>query len=544
MKIFIPCLFLLFGCSKKPEDVKPPIEPTTLTLSTTSVVPGEAVVIRLDKKITAKEVQIVVNSISVKGYANGDSSYVLFMPAAVPGNISVSIPGIENSNTLSLTVKNYSPITDAQAVIKEFVDKRNRSIDSITKSVVGNNYVPSQESTIFLNQVKEEWDVQMSKLTPADKELLAYVLQNKMLNPSSYSFSSLPEPYTARTSAAQRDAGDILVDKAKAFVLTVNGCVATIPAVLISGGAFLYAPNPITAIIFLGSLTAYVVLKELSARRGAEVGNLPGIAEAIEGTELQRAATVVFNNNTERALSMSVNFRNIATGDAGINSNISAAISGDNDLKIKDQELKNLYNKVADKTEKLKGSYPSYLGLIGKQGQGKIVLSVIGTNILVKGVSDSRINVTTSVSGKNRKVKISSTATTDINFTLKTAYVRKLDGKEFTQDIACLFKPAIDSTSIYQASAIGKYTVNGFVGNGPNSKLYCELKAGGAAVYTIYDDPSWPNGHTFSAGWTIHKINNQYLITTSFTNPGHLLNEANPLSYPVTNFVYRHSYVK
>ncbi|HKZ68170.1 MAG TPA: hypothetical protein VJ111_17505, partial [Chitinophagaceae bacterium] len=193
----------------------------------------------------------------------------------------------------------------------------------------------------------------------------------------------------------------------------------------------------------------------------------------------------------------------------------------------------------------LKGAYPSYQAIIGKKAKGSITLLVEGKNIIVKGVSDPRISFSSSLSGTTKKVKITSTATTEINFNLQVAYKRTLDGKEFTKDIACLFKPEFDSTALYKASSIGKYRVNNYKGNGPNSELYCELKSGGQVVYTIYNDPSWTDGTTFGASWNIVKQNGRYYHWQSgFWHPGYPATEINsPLTYPVTSFNYHNGTV-
>jgi len=94
-----------------------------------------------------------------------------------------------------------------------------------------------------------------------------------------------------------------------------------------------------------------------------------------------------------------------------------------------------------------------------------------------------------------------------------------------------------DSTELYRVSAIGKYTVNNFKGNGPNSKLYCELKDGGIAVYTIYSDPSWPDGYSWSRSWGIVKSGSTYLLGINGWYNGYPSTRTDsPLKYPVTAF--------
>ena len=99
----------------------------------------------------------------------------------------------------------------------------------------------------------------------------------------------------------------------------------------------------------------------------------------------------------------------------------------------------------------------------------------------------------------------------------------------------------VDQTEAYLLSAIGKYTVNGWVGNGPNSRLYCELKTGGVATYSIYDDSSWTDGTSWNATWTIQKQNDKYYYSESgWWNGMPNIKIDAPLSLPVNTFNYHH----
>ena len=84
-----------------------------------------------------------------------NSEYVFFLPVVAPGKTAVTIPSIKNSNSLSLTVRDYIPIADAQVVINEFVSKRNSCIDSVTKALAGINYQISPQTAIIINQLKQ-----------------------------------------------------------------------------------------------------------------------------------------------------------------------------------------------------------------------------------------------------------------------------------------------------------------------------------------------------------------------------------------------------
>ena len=450
MKIFLFSFFILLiiGCKKEDKQPTQPVEKkVVLSVESTQVFPGDAVIVKLDQRVPVSEANILLNAITVKGYANGDSSYVFIVPVIAAGTASLSIQGLPQSNPINLIIKSYTSISDPQAVINEFITKRNQSIDSVLKVVPGSNFQPSPQSLLILNQIKEEWDLQFNRLSAADKELLAYVLKRNTLDPSLFSFTQLPPGLFAKTA----DAGERLVTMAKNFVTVEVICLASIPPLILSGVAFVFAPNPLSALIFLGIYTTFIVTREVAIRKAEEVGRLEEVAQEITGTTAQRSD---FLNNQEKSLSMEVQFRNLATGDAGINADINTAFVTEQTFVDKDKEVEAIYTKATSKTEKLKGSYPSATNKIGRYAQGNRVQFIDGEDILVKGVSDNRISYTTVLSGATRKVKISSTANVDIDFELQVAYRRSLDGKEFTKNIACVYKTNfVDTMAILRSKS-------------------------------------------------------------------------------------------
>lgn len=444
MKVILPALglLLLFSCKKGDSVSTAPeqeTETTTLSTNLTEIMPGDAVIIRSDKKITASEVDITFNSATVKGYAMKDTAYVFYVPVVTPGPVTVSIPGIAKSNTLQLTVKDYTPITDPQAVINDFVDKRNKAIEAITKEVAGNNFQPSAEAKLLLSQIKDEWEWQMSRLSPSDKQMLAYVLQKNAIDPTAFSFTEMPAGSFARING---DVGDQLVATAKEYVTYVVSYAATVPALLTSGGVFLLAPNPVTAVVFLGVFTTFVITREAATRKANEVGRLKGVAEAVTESYTQRVAAEMFEHGQEKEITMYVQFRNLIAADAGLQNDLAASFSKENEFMSADQEVKSVYTSAATKLEKLKTPYPSYTKIIGAQSAIGSDVKVEGAQIIVKGASDPRVEISSRLDGSTMKVKASSTAKAEsINFNLEVAYRRSIDGKEFTKTIPCVVKP-------------------------------------------------------------------------------------------------------
>ncbi len=90
----------------------------------------------------------------------------------------------------------------------------------------------------------------------------------------------------------------------------------------------------------------------------------------------------------------------------------------------------------------------------------------------------------------------------------------------------------VDSIALYKASIEGLYKVT----TDDGSDLYCEI--GSWAKYTIYNDSHWPDGYTWKIGWSLREKDGRYYVLTDWTNPGFQIETAQPISYPVTSFVY------
>lgn len=463
----IAILLLLVTCkkqdTKQPDPTPPVVAKVLLTLSRTNGTPGDIIEVRANTRVTDSEVAVVFNSITTKGYKTGDSVYLFVVPIITAGSATVAIPSLKNSNTPGFTVSNYTPIQNVQAVVTEFTTKRNNLIDSLIKVRPGYNLQPSAESIILLNQLKEEWEIQYSGLAPAEKELIAYVLQKNMPDPAAFTFTTNPASYYAKGSGMQVDVGDKLVAVAKVFVTTTVLSIATIPVVVSSAALFRFFPTPWTGALFLASWTSYVILKEVSAVKGAEVANLKGVMRSILGADVQRNTTTEFTNNSEKNLSMSVSFENLASSDAGIQGDITNSFNKEDEFIREESGLIGYYNKVRLIFSKLKGAYTATTKKIGFASPKSMMIDLDGVDIKVKGVSDNRISYTTSITGTTKKIKVTSNSSADIDFMLQVAYERTLDGREFTRDIPCTFKatePAsVSIVSGNSQSAVGNATL-------------------------------------------------------------------------------------
>ncbi|MEJ8841904.1 hypothetical protein WG954_05865 [Lacibacter sp. H375] len=516
LSVFLCLVLILYSCSKKDKgNPAGEAERTTLTIDSSYALPGDPLKIKLNRKITQAEVIINLGTVQTKAYAGNDSEYVFFLPVLMPGKTPVTIPSITNSNSLTLTVRDYAAIADPQIVINEFVSKRNSCIDSLAKSIAGSSYQTSPQTALIISQLKEEWDDQFAKLQVNDKLLLAYILKKIMPQPSDFSFTLRQSNNILAKEQGLIDAGEKLVSLANKFVILKIACVVQIPFILGSLYSLITAPNPISAIILAGSIITFIILREAVIRQAERVGELPGILESIFSTNVKRVMANEFNNNTEKTIALDVLFRNLKSSDQTIQQNISKAFTSDNELQTEDREVEKLYTKAKQYTSKLKAPYNPYTATIGTYPQVTSTQPGTGSEVIIKGVSDNRISYTSSLTNGNRMIKITSTSTQEFNFDINVAVKRPLDGVEFVKSIPCVFKPEIDSTDYYKSLVLGNWTVNWYdvVSDKFLQEDRIEVKPNGIATrYESRYASGLVEQYSITYPWSVTKSNGNYIM--------------------------------
>ena len=506
-------VMIVYSCKKKEKLVEEVTEPTTLTIDSSFALPGDALKIKLNKKPTQQEVTINLGSIQAKAYADGDSGYVFFLPAIAPGKTTVTIPSIKNSNSLSITVRDYTPIADAQVVITEFITKRNSCIDSITKTITGSNYQISQQTLLIINQLKQEWDEQFAKLQANDKGQLAYILKRIMPKPSDFSPNLRKSTNMLTKGLGLSDAAERLMASARKFVTLEIACLVQIPIIAGSLYSLLVAPNPVSALILAGSLISFILLREAVIRQVQIIGSLPGIVEYITDVNTYRVMANEFYNNTEKAIFMNVQYRNIKTTDRNLHADLNNAFEAENELAMEDQEVGKIYAKATQYTSKLKEPYQPYVSSLGKHPLITDIVPAEGDDIIIKSVSDGRINYTTSLAGGNRMIKVTSTSMQEFTFDINLGFKRDLDGTEFTKNLSCVFKPEIDSTEIYKANIVGDWRVVTLDGAGnPSVTQYKTYDASGRVLVTREEFANGNPPNVYNPAW--HQ-ENWYVVRSS-----------------------------
>jgi hypothetical protein len=457
----------MVSCSKEetPED-KPVTQNITYSLVSNETLPGEVVEIKINKQITNSEIELILNNKPIKAYANGDYSYVFITPVLASGDYTLKFT--DNDLSLKLKINSYTAIKNPEEVINEFVVNRDKCFEAIKE--VG----ASLETLLLIDQIKEEWDLQYSQNSAEDKMLLAYMMKKNTVNPEWFTApSEYPDSYYSKSNVFALDAGEKLVTTAKVFVTAQTVCLASIPAMVGTGTLFLSAPNFVTGALFIATFTVFIVSREVAIQKAEEVGRLKGVAEAVSDISNKGNAVLQFVKDSDTDISMKINFRNLNATDLNIQTDIAKAFNEEKKFADEDSKVKILYDKAIKFTKKLKGLYTNHTSLIGKTTASNMTLTVLDKDIIVQGSSDANVKITSSLIGDVRKIKATSTSMEDINFNLKIAYKRAVDGKEIVKEIPCIYKAGVTLIGTWKLESfengilVGEY-INQYSDSCPN----------------------------------------------------------------------------
>lgn len=546
--IFLNLLLLLLsvGCSK--EDENNNSEPVNLTTEKELYAPLEVVTIVANEPIFEAGTSSIDGNI--EGFAvsiqPGDTTASFLLPSLESGSHEVEFNINGKNYKVAIVVQKLTDIAtadsyynDITANIHENIERLNARLEQmIAEGVSQEEYTAIEDEIEKYSTILEEYQAKYAALSPAEKDdFAAFMAANQNLiaaiQTANVAFSSSLN--NMRTGVQNYEAG-VEVSKA-AFVSSVIITVAHIPSILTLANI---AVNPNPWVVAAAVAGAGIVFASFMIHV-AEVKAMTGILlnRALKPYENLTVSQTVYQVGQEIEVSITGKYRSLLPTDG---------VDGDNGNVI--TTIVTTFDSFKDKFNSLRNKLPEVLR------PGNPMPGIKSTiNSSVRSIYNQYINITNisnpdvTLQQLNQedgsiKLKATTSLSTDQQFTYDIDYTNTNFTKGLKKTVTAEVKAAVDSTEVYRNSAIGNYLVTGFQGNGPNSVLYCKLLANNVAEYTIYSDPSWADGTVFQENWVVNKINDQYFITTSFTNPGHLIDEAQPLAYPVTSFVYRHTYVK
>ena len=542
--LLLPTLLLtVVSCKKEDGPATPPATtPTTptagltATLDKATVTPGDYVTITTSGDLDATKTawEITVGGQKVTAGKMEARKAVFLVPALAVGALPLDLMALGVKTAPALTMGAYTPITNPEQVLTAYNTQLSAAIvqlDKLSKDPA--QAVPAQD-VASMRSLQQTFSGLKANLTPAEMLEVAYVLQK--LPMTIINFSALPQMRgVAGPAATAADPGEDFISIGKAFVTSVTITAAGI-------GVFALAiktPEAIVSkIIATVALTTAILHLDQSLHLITKlVRRFDIIAELNLLASDGSASALKLVNAKLAACGLTAVARTFTAADGGTSPFVQSIIDASGKLEQFHNTVIGGFNNVKSWFGDAKplAQYVNPIKQVATRGSKVLAASLVK----IRNISNSAISLTASpVNSTVNLTATSSTLKVKTPFTFDVAYENATLGVSVTKTINAEFEPEIDSTAIYTASALGKYSVNNYKGNGPNSKLFCELKSSGQATYTIYDDPSWNNGHSWTISWSIRKSNGRYYYLDGWWNGQYNVSVNNPLKHPVTSFKY------
>lgn len=408
-----------------------------------------------------------------------------------------------------------------------------------------NEYAALRNDVAKYTEIANSAEASYNNLSPADKQDFARVMaaskyfldrHNSVTESLKNNSISLYKMQNVRDQETQ-----VEISRA-AFVANVIFTVAHIPA-MVTLVKMVANPNPWFSVgsALAGGLVfaSYCVNVDetIIASQRLTSKSLKPFEFLIDGTKQ------VFNSGEAMVSGIQAKYRSLIGSDAENGSNGGTIF----EIVEKFNYFKNSYNSF---TSKIPAKFrPGYVMTSLKNTYTSTTNYVHNKYVSIRNISNPNVTVEQlNQSDGSIKIKATTSATDEQSFTYDVFYTNENFTKGLSTTVNAKVGIRTDSTAIYTESAIGLYNVTGppNVGNGPNSRLTCELKANGEAIYTIYDDPSWANGYYWKVKWSVIKYKNRYYISTSGWLNFYLDydTQATPLNHPVRTFKHYHNYTK
>lgn len=545
-------LLLTSSCDKFPDPTPiDPVEPVELSTQKQNYAPYEIVTFKTPESVLGtKTIEATINEVKVQ-VTQGDTIASFLLPDLSSGSYLLHMTDDNNAYTVPIEVSSIKNLKSPDVYYSEIETQINQNILGIIRqadALLQKEGTAAEAEELKQNAQKyanllQDYKTQYAALSNQEKQEFAKAMAaNEAMIEEFNKFSQTLKESVENLRMAQSvdDYETKVTLSMHAYVQTVIFTVGHIPIILTAAKIAALAPDPYTkagAILALGvSMTSFMVFVQTTAAASANLVN-----QALKPYEDLSVSEAVFEIGKEKAVQITANYRSLFQGD--VNSSPGGSVISS--ILEKYQTFKTSYQNLVNNLPGFMRPSTTVNYLKSRFSTAK--RAVYNRYISIRNISNPNVTLLQiNQEDGSVKLKANTEATTDQSFTYDIVYSNGGFSSGLSETINAKVLAEVDSTEIYAASAIGKYTVSGppALGNGPNTRLDCELHAGGWATYTIYDDPSWPDGYSWRIGWFVSKVDNKYYILTGWTNPGYLQEEAQPLTYPVTNFVYRHKYVK
>ncbi|NQU32430.1 MAG: hypothetical protein HQ521_04280 [Bacteroidetes bacterium] len=501
-------------------------EPLELTIDKTNVTPFEAIT------ITATNYTFLNDSYSgtiadrdIELVKSSDHQLTFMMPFIESGSHSLTFNIDDVEHSFDFTISTPAIIDNPSEFILGYKNQVVIAFDSLKIwNQMYNLQIEEQNIAIIENYINQ-FNQALNTATEDEKQELAQFMK---VNPDLFSFSnynfnefndslSVSRDYVKWDKQLSRDAAR--------FAALMIVTAVTVDAFVLS----LSTVNPLFPLITGAAII--IEVKLLIAQKSKILDSAYKPFEFDISGEL-RSEVVEYNNDESYILGIDANYRTLYNGDQSSSDIIITVVSNINTLS---GYWDDLTSRIPGLTTTPVTTLDDKQSYVVNQNSSSVTPSFIS----IQNISNSNVILSDFSNTDAVKVTFTTSVDEDQDFNFDIVY-NNPDFSEERINISAKLKIEIDSSLIYKESALGYYKVNNWEGNGPNSTLYCELLENGTSEYTIYNDPSWPDGKKFFGTWSILKQDKKYYYAEyGFWHTGFPSIEIDyPLSYPVSSFQY------
>lgn len=415
---------------------------------------------------------IIIGNASVVLAKIDSLHYGFVMPVVAPGIYNFDLSKLNAANTVSVTVANYTPITNPDAIIEQVKTTFNNLVDSLKQNSFSNSV--SSVDIAFMHQIMNQVNENIKALTPEQKLLTAYQLQQLDFDTTPFHQLNIDTSYLAKIQnpddePSQQILDNTLLDSHVNYAVKAAG-------VLTIGSGVAWVSTGCTAVnlgvAFLGSFGAYVYLKSKAKSLSVQLSGFAGIAKdnliVMDGNGTT-SNPVQFTGTSSVWQKLQGRFRTIQTSDkVGTNTNISDFINSNDELQTQDGNVKQVFDKARNIASiffgQINSSYDLYISPVLSQARAKVA-AVKKSFISIANVSNSNIQITASDDGTNG-LKISATnpsnnLTTETAFTFQLVYTQTAINNTVTVTEQAKFIPlSVPKVTTTAVSAITQTTAS------------------------------------------------------------------------------------
>lgn len=466
--VLLTLVVVFYSCSKKDATQNTTLKTTyTIKTDSTLVKPSVLVSLTASEVITRDTFTVLLGGNPIVLLKTDNYHFSFFVPTLEPGNYTFDLTNLNSDSHPTLTINNYTHISNPDAVIESGIKTYNGLVDSLLincfKGSVTNN------DATFMHQLMTQLKQNVTKCNNNEKLAIAYQLQNLNLNTnicnpdvikdSTYilGFTNPIKKITFGTQVFGLATDD---DVSKTVTDFANESLIYTAAASLSAGCFtasllalrVPALQTYAACGLLTSAAGYFICTKKAASKNSQAVSFAAVAMEspldMDGNGTPNNP-IILSENKSVIQKILCKLRGIQEIDkVGLNSTITNCINSSNQLEVDDNTVKIKFDDIKAKFNSwfnvITTNYQSYVSPIKATLRAKLA-RIKPKFITITNVSNPNITITATDDGNNgisvTADNPSGTITTNTKFTYQINYTQPAFNKTVKVIEQAEFKP-------------------------------------------------------------------------------------------------------